>query len=319
MKNEFEMMAKCILITLMETGYPHLLFNSIALSAISLMTVLLNLISIIAFAATKEAVKNTSNLLIFCTCFVDFAYGIAIMPLHVYIINSLDSIGVCIAIKILFAAGGSLGNSSAMLKTLTAVDRFLHMNPNIENQPSKFHRIFKTSNIGYVVIFVIIVSSTISGLSMTLVTSISTMMIVLGPGVVFSITIYVSIVTGLYIKGYRRIRTFTEESSVYHEGGEQPAYVKSLYKTVLILVLLLCVSYIPYCIAQAIIYTIYSMNLDLSLNAYTYSIEMLGLLAHTNYFTNCLAVLYFNKRAQSWTFKKFRIHAMQNGNHEIAR
>ena len=313
------MMAKCALITLMETGYPHHLFNSVLLSAISVMTVLLNLITIIAFAATKEAVKNTSNLLIFCVSFVDFTYGIAIMPLYVYVMNSLDSIDICIVVKILFAGGGSLGSSSAMLKALTAVDRFLHMNPNIQNQPTRLHRIFKISNIGYIVILVVLVASTISGLGTTLATSTSTMMIVLGPGVVLCITIYVSIVTGLYIKGYRRIRTFTEESSVYQECGEQPTYVKSLYKTVLVLVLLLCVSYIPYSIAQAIIYIIYSMNLDLNIKAHAYSIEILGLLAHTNYFTNCLAVLYFNKRAQSWIFKKFRIHAMQNDNHEIAR
>ena len=306
MTNEKAMMDKCASIMLIKQGFPHALFYSIVLIIYCPIVVILNTVLIIAFIATKEAVKNTSNLLIICICFIDLLNGAAIMPLFVYILNNIDRKDICMAIKVMFVAGGTLRNSSGILTTLLAIDRFLHMNPNIQNRPSLLRRVFKSSNIGYIITMVVIVSMTVSSLSTILPTSQSGMMVILGPVVVFSMATYVSIVTGLYIKGYKRIRTFTDENPVYHETGEQPNYIKSLYKTVLVLVVLVSVSYLPYCLAQGIGYIFVITKETLTSAVPTYFIEISSLILYSSYFTNCFVVLYFNKKAGSWVSKVFR-------------
>ena len=307
-------MDQCIPLTQIKRGYPHTLFYSIIIIMYCPIIVTLNAIVIAAFVATKQAAKNTSNLLILCVCFADLINGATIMPLFVYLLHNIDRKDSCIIAKLLFTVGGTLGNASAMLTSLIAVDRFLHMNPNIQNQPSLLRRIFKSSNIVYIVIIVSIIGFTSSGLGTILPTSQSAMMILLGPFAVFGIAVYVSLVTCLYVVGYKRISNFTIENPVYHESGEQPEYIKNLYKTVLILVLLVCVSFLPYCLAQGVTYILLITKVPLSLTTRAYFTEISGLIIHANYFTNCLVVLYFNKKAKVWILRKFKISATADDN-----
>ena len=296
----------CVPTILIKEEFPHVSFYSIVLIIYCPIVVILNTVLIIAFIATKEAVKNTSNLLIMCISFTDLLNGAAIMPLFVYILNNIDRKDICSIASVVMVAGGTLGSINFMLTTLLAIDRFLHMNPNIQNRPSLLRRVLKISNVGYIIVAEVIVAFTFAGLGVIFLTSKNKVLAFLGPAEVLGAALYVSIVTGLYVKGYKRIRTFTDENPVYQESGEQPNYIKSLYKTVLVLVVLVSVSYLPYCLAQGIGYILISTKMSPSSDAFAYFNEISYLVTYSSYFTNCLVILYFNKKANTWVLRNLR-------------
>ena len=118
-------------------------------------------------------------------------------------------------------------------------------------------------------------------------------------------------ITCLYIKGYLRIRHFADNNPVYHETGRPcgstPDYIRRLYKTVLILILLTFIQYVPYClvcIAVGIFYAAKGVNDSL---VFAYFLEASALIMYAGCFTNCFAVIYFNKQAKHWITEKLGI------------
>ena len=297
----------CIFVNTIRSTYPHtLLFASVILT-MSPVIVILNVLLIVAMIATKQATQNTSNFLIICLSVSDLISGAISLPLLAYaLLGPKNKIG-CIVPKLVAIIGGCVGHFSELLLVLIAIDRYLHMNPNIHHQPSKLNRIFKLPNVIYLVAivfaFVLLYSACLALIEMKE-TILAIMLIVY----VITVTIYVLSVTCLYVKGYKRISSFADDNIVYRDTVEQPQYVKSLYKTVFVLAILVCTTYLPYSLIQGI--TTIMTLLDVSNvrhAAFTYLIEIVHLITFSSCFTNCLVVFHYNKKVKRWIFKKVRI------------
>ena len=296
----------CIFVKALLTIYPNINIFVSAFSIMSPVIVILNVLLIVSMIATKQATKNTSNLLVICLSISDLITGGINFPMLAHILLNTDNKISCISAKVASILGSSFGNLSAIITALIAVDRYLHMNPNIQDRPSMIYKIFKLSNIPYLVAFIFILILSVSVVSALIINpQILAFIYILNFTVLM---IYILLVTFFYVKGYKRISSFANDNPVYSETGVHPQYVKSLYKTVLVLVLLVCATYLPYSLIQGIMVILAALQVP-----YTKSTALMQFVAFTQLilfsggFTNCLVVLYNNKKVKRWIFKKVRI------------
>ena len=269
--------------------------------------VILNVLLIVAMIVTKQATQNTSNFLIICLSVSDLISGAISLPLLAYVLLSINSEIGCNLPNALAITGSCFGNFSAIITVLTAVDRYLHMNPNIRHRPSVLNKIFKLPNVICLVAMVLMLTLSFSIIVIFIDMNLETMAF-LGILSVCGTIIYFLSVTCLYVRGYKRISTFTDNNPVYHEAGQQPKYVKSLYKTVFVLVLLACATYLPYSLINGITVMLTIINASYAQNtALTCFVEIVQLILFSSGFTNCLVVFHYNKKIKRWIFKKVRI------------
>ena len=188
-----------------------------------------------------------------------------------------------------------------------AADRYLHMNPNIQHRPSVLKKVFKLPNVIYLVAIVLILILSFSAL-VVLIAMNEQIMGIIGLSSACGTTIYFLSITCLYVRGYKRISTFTDNNPVYHEAGQQPKYVKSLYKTVFVLVLLACATYLPYSLinGMTVMLTILG-GTEAENTALMYLLGIAQLILFSSGFTNCLVVFHYNKQVKRWIFRKLRI------------
>ena len=271
------------------------------LLAFSPITILFNLSLIISFIATRQVTQNTSNILIFALSFCDLTSGTIFMPLRANTLLNLNAGDFCIKAKLLVMLSSN-GQSSLILTSLIALDRYLHMNPDITNRPSRIRKILKRPNIYFVLAITFIVTNTFSAVlaftfhdsEISLFASIFTIMQ----------SIQLVLVACLYAKGYLRIRKFADNNPVYNEPmGSTPDYVRKLYKTVLVIVALALIQHVPYCIVSIVLTAQHSPTQLSSHPVFSYFNDFATLSMHAGCFTNCLAILYFNTQARTWIFK----------------
>ena len=101
------------------------------------ITILINSLLIKAFIATKQVWLNTTNFLIVCSSISDILSALIPMVLKaVWFYNPHAEYG-CIYENSTVSLAAFLYGCSSTLTVLIAVDRYLHMNPDIEkNAPS---------------------------------------------------------------------------------------------------------------------------------------------------------------------------------------
>ena len=282
--------------------FEHKEAYAIILLVFSLITILLNLSLIISFIATKQVTQNTSNILIFALSWNDLIAGAVSMPLTANFLLDFNSDDHCIKAKLIFMLS-SKEQFSLLMNFLLALDRYLHMNPDIQARSSRIQKILKAPSIYYIIVITVITSNIISTFAALQFHKEGTFMLN------FTFTGFLLtqlvVVACLYTKGYLRIRKFADNNPVYSEpAGSTPAYVRKLYKTVLVLVSLALVQYVPFCVISVLL-SIHDNPTKLKSNpvfAYCFDIGILS--TNAGCFTNCLAILYFNDRAKNWIFKK---------------
>ena len=293
--------------------YKHQVVYAILLSIFTPITIILNLSLIASFIATRQVTHNTSNILIFALSLIDLITGVVSMPLTANVLLHSNQDGTCTKSKVLIIFNNS-GQASMILTSLLALDRYFHMNPDIHNRPSRMKKILKAPNIYYVLTFVFIIVNALSfaiafGLNQKLTGSIAIFFTIL-------LSIQLILIACLYSKGYLRIRKFADNNPAYNEPmGSTPDYVRRLYKTVLVIVSLTFIQYIPYSIVSITLVAHHSPKQLNSNPVFAYFFELATLSLHAGTFTNCLAILHFNSRAKNWILHKtgFRRISQQGG------
>ena len=288
--------------------YRHKVPYAAIMLIFSPITILLNMTLIASFMATRQVTQNTSNILLYALSFTDLVTGAVSMPLTASSLLNMTDDNFCIKGKILIAFSGN-GQSSIMLTLLLAVDRYLHMNPNIQNRPSRFAKIFKKPYIYYLIVVLFIISNSIS--ASIAFTFASKMIVAIATAFTGLLVVQIAIITCLYARGFLRIRKFTDSNPVYSESvgsaGPRPDYVRRLYRTVMVILSLTFVQYVPYC-TLSIISMIFRNSMQLHSSAiYAYIHDFATLTIYSGSFTNCFAVLYFNNSAKDWIFRKIGI------------
>ena len=297
----------CIIVKTIRNAYPHTQFFVSAILTMSPVIVISNVLLIVAMVATKQATQNTSNLLIMCLSVSDLISGVISLPLLAYILLSTDNKIGCTLPNALAIMGGCFGNFSPIVTVLMAVDRYLHMNPNIQHKPSALKTIFKLPNTIYLVAIVLISTLSFSSIVVLIATN-DQIMAALHLSSVCGTTIYFLSITCLYVKGYKRISSFADNNIVYSDTVDQPQYVKSLYKTVFVFVILICVTYLPYSLTNGVTAMLIILKVSYAENtALIYFAGITQLIVYSSGFTNCLVVFHYNKKVKRWIFRKVRI------------
>ena len=292
----------CSSITDLYKMFAHKIPYAVILLVFSPITILLNLSLIVSFIATKQVTQNTSNILIFVLSLYDLTTGAIGMPILASMLLDISAKDTCLKAQILTILSSST-QSSIILTVLLALDRYLHMNPDIRAHSSKIMKIFKKPNIYFILAAMFIITNSLSAtipflLHDTYTVSIST-------SVASFYSILLLFIAFFYTRGYLRIRKFADNSPVYNESmGSTPDYVRKLYKTVLVIVSLTFIQYIPYsvvCIALAV----HHSPKQLSSNpVFAYCFDFATLSLHAGFFTNCFAIIHFNTKAKSWILSK---------------
>ena len=288
--------------------FPHKEPCAASLLVLSPITVLLNLGLIVSFIATRQVTKNTSNILIFSSSFCDLIHGAVIMPLTSSILLNMKAIDFCVKSIALFILTG-IQHFSVALTVLLAMDRYLHMNTNIQANPSKLKKMLKKQNIYHVILvgLIIFISAfTIAALHIN-------RMLTIAISAFFNglLTIYEVVVACLYIRGYLRIRKFVDNNPVYNEPGGStrttPEYVRKLYKTVLILIILAFIQYAPLSVIHSIAIAFSYEDAAKEHSSFVIAIEVAQLASDAVLLFNCLVILHFNNEAKDWILRKIGI------------
>ena len=224
-----------------------------------------------------------------------------ISPLTANVLLNKDASNTCIKAKLLTMFTGN-GQSSFYLTMLLALDRYLHMNPDIHHRPSRITKILKTPNIYVVVVAIFITANAISAVIAFVLHKEYTISI--ATSFTSTISILLILLACFYVRGYLRIRKFADNNPVYDESTGSarttPDYVRKLYKTVLAILSLAFIQHVPYCIIS-IIAALHHDPVKLSFNpTFAYFFDFATLSSHAGCFTNCVAILYFNNRAKNW-------------------
>ena len=205
----------------------------------------LNLLLIVAFFKTKQAMSNSSNFLIMCILASDLLNGAIAVPLVSYFNFTSEPPG-CNMPPEYEAMLSFFGSTTFLLTIVLAADRYIHMNPSIE-RPTKCARIFKRPYL-YVIVTLVVVSS---------LTYQFICVIVAGRFCLAAIKKFVDTVMLMicllyfifsYIHGYLRIRKFVDNSPVYQNEtnrANRPQYVLRLHRHIMVLIISLIVGYVP--------------------------------------------------------------------------
>ena len=275
---------------------------------LSPITVCLNALLMASFVATKQVNLNTTNFLIMLLCLSDFINGAVPMPLLASILLSNHGMTTCIRFAIFRLTFFFFSFISATITVLIAIDRYLNMNPHLERH-SWLYKAFQKPYIYYLFAFVATGMLSFSLANIIIGRENSVIFGLLITANFILITSGICIVAALYIKGYIRIRNFTEASPIYRERNgsvTRPHYVRNLYRSVLVLVLAMILIYVPLCIATIALMIDVFMGSE-KINRVTYSIHVSAtLLFCLNCAINVLVIFWFNNVAKQWVQSKIR-------------
>ncbi len=279
-------------------------------SSVSIVAV--NSLLAASFLGTKQSMKNASNILIVLLSIVDCLYGITVLPL-MGILNpwpyftSNESLNFARQ-----ALMQSFGGISMSLTILIGIDRYLHMNPDLNRPPSRLQKLFKKPWLYMLILCIVIFSVAVAvgeAYSQPKTNSITTLRVLMLSIYFICLLIMMSTLLVMYIRGYSRIRQFVAENPVYSNRGstEEPEYVRELFKTVFLILIAMLVSYLPISILQiteaVFIYTNHHIPFLFSYNFFCFTMISL-LFMNANSFTNALIILYRNKKSKKWLRSK---------------
>ncbi len=273
---------------------------------LSAFIVTISSLLIVSFVATKQSMKNTSNFLIVFLSIMDCLNGATTVPLFGLGLLSINSTFDELALFAAKALFPSFGLISVNLTILIGCDRYLHMNPEL-NRQSRIRKLFKKPKI-YILIFCIVVFAIpFSIVEYTWGNGDSLLQTILLTFYSLMMLITMSTLLVVYIRGYGRIRHFVAENPVYSNRGstKEPEYVRELYKTVLLLLIAMLISYSPACIYFTTkVALLYTDPTKLSSSEFKFSSYAGLLFLFSNSFTNALIIIYRNRKSKTWLSRK---------------
>ncbi len=270
-----------------------------------------NVLLIVSLYATKQSFRCPSNFLILCLTLSDGLTGAILMPLAGYLNIFIDSKSFCATQTASYTLRIFLAGTSQCMTMLLAVDRFLHMNPNFHRSPPRLAKFFKPPRIYFLAFTCCLV---VAGVSIRFYFStlsrrqsffyFATFLSI------FSTTILVLFIM-MYIRGYLQVRRSVAENPIYanredSNSNERPEYLTRLFKTVLLLLIAILVSWLPNLILKILITVIHSRGKPvLSSRTFTAFKEVCFLLYYSNSFVNALIIFYRNKKSRDWLASLF--------------
>ena len=299
------------------------LSQTILYMCIAIITVIVNLLLILAMVGSKQVWSNSSNVLItFMSC-VDFINGLMSMPfLAIVRLKRLekDMCSLKNASQIILVF---LAYQSTFIVIMIAIDRYLHMRTTFAKRRSAIMKIFSGKWIILPILCATVLSAAISAIPMILSKLGNTGIIITLVLVTLTKCVFIIGIAILYIRGYLKIREFVRNNPVYNDSAclpqtnkdssnnsrvssktTRPPYLRSLQKTVYLLIIALLACYVPYTFA-ATARTIFLIQGKESM-ALLICYDITIFIYFCNFSINSLIVLKMNKKARSWLAKKIK-------------
>ncbi len=193
---------------------------------------------------------------------------------------------------------------------LIAADRYVHMDPDFHRSSSCIAKLIKRPYI-YISIFCVCLYFALES------TGVYLMMHYMPQGFahfalynMIFILLAIIFTVGMYTRGYLRIRSFAAENPVYANRGESnsnesPQYLKELFKTVFLLLIVMAISWLPMLITNAITaFNYFITGTSLTPESAFFSGTISLLLLQTNSVTNAMIIFYRNKKSKKWLMTK---------------
>ena len=304
-------MAVCNYISLTIKGLPSSVNIGMAvyLSISIPITILINSLLIKAFIATKQVWLNTTNFLIVCLSISDIISALIPMVLTAVWFYDPHAEYGCIFENLTLSLAAYLYTCSSTLTILIAVDRYIHMNPDIEKR-SKLLKLFDRPNIYVVVVVLLLLTMPGSFLFFVFSNSEQSVIGYLHIGMAAFDVLVLSIVSILYIRAYARIRNFTDDNPVYssNRSTARPQYVRNLFKSVLQLIVSQLAMTAPATIAHFAMAAVFHLKVSKKRNIlYIYKYVCFAV-AYSYGIINCCIIFYHNEKAKRWVFQRLSCH-----------
>ena len=269
--------------------------NWVYLAILSPIVVVLNATLIASFIATKQVWMNASNFLIMCISFTDFLSGSLMMPLLATYLHDVNIKYSCLYMSVTFVLMYLVVSVALLLTMLMALDRYIHMNPDIE-RPSRLRKIFKQPYLSCTVVIVCLLCVVFSWFSaFSAGKSGVTTTIIVGSGII----LFLITVPCLYIRGYLRVRRFTRVNANAN-STYQAAYLKSLSKTVMILISLACFSSLPFAVSNIVYVLVKVYGNKGGVKVAEICWQATGSLVYLNSTGNSLVIFMRNEKSKEW-------------------
>ncbi len=271
----------------------------------------LNILLIASLIATKQSFKNSTNFLILCLSCNDLAIGLVLLPLN-SVINLLDNPQKGPVLEtILHVLQPVIGGLSVSTTLLLAIDRYLHMDPDFYRSPFRLAKFFKRPRI-FIVVFGSWLAVVIESVALYSITKLGVKETM---SFLFCYTLFVSFLLilfmAMYARCYLRIRRFVANNPIYANrdethSNETPEYLHELFKTVLLVLMTTCMSWLPILVEYYIVTVSYLFTKQcLQSKAMAIYNAAALFLFYTNSAVNALIVIWRNTKSREWIAKRF--------------
>ena len=283
--------------------------------ALAPVTLIVNCLLMTAMIGTKQALSNTSNILIMFMSVFNTISATVSMPLLALVFSSYR-VTTTLVIASQFI-GSFLFFLSSLVMILMAVDRYLHMDASLTTRRSMLRKLFTRKWIAVPLAMCIASSLLISVASIKLFTFGNISIIIILVLLAVLNLILMPGIAALYIRGYIRVKKFAQQNPVYCNARQpciensqtvhvsstdfKPAYVRNLQKTVLSLIIALMITHTPFAIA-AIMLPIFHL-IGKQPTALLIIYDIITLIYYHHFLVNGLIVFKMNKKARSWLLR----------------
>lgn len=263
---------------------------------------------ILSFYCTQQATSTSTNMLIILLSICDCLNAMITMPLFAYLHFSYEVNKNCLLQQIITVVSTFFSYSSGAIVVSIAVDRYLHMNPYPGTWTTRLKKIFQRPWI-YHFIANILVMSVATSIILPFVHKSGkigeaianlTLMVICFVGM--------SIITTMYTRGYLRLRRITFENTVYANQTSptvEPAHLRSLQRTVLILLVAMFFSYAPFSLACSLQAIFFLSKIAKGQEAVAIFTAISILAIYSNCITNSVIILSKNRKAKEFLHTKF--------------
>ena len=274
------------------------------------MVIIANVPLMMSSIATKQSLKNTPNLLIFCMNASDSVIGAILLPVLGFEHIWYDDARTCTLRQVSLAINFAFGGNSIGMTILLAIDRYIHTNPDFHRSPSRFAKCFERPRIYYVIFStsLFFVSQSVAAVCVMQYKRIYGFYF-MGFNAFFTM-VATTVFVAIYMRGYLRIRRSVAENPIYADRGESnsqesPEYLRQLFKTVLLLLITMLATWLPVTVYTILLTIAVFGRLEFVKSDAFYVFSKTTLLFfYLNPILNALIILYRNKKSKEWVMAK---------------
>ena len=278
----------------------------IGIAIIAPLSFITNTLLLVSLKATKQSSCNATNKLITYLCVSDSLNGAINMPIFTYLLLRRPS--ECHLQEAATIISTTFSITSGFIVVLIAIERYLYMSPYAGSKTIWLRKLFQPPLVHYIVVgsfvFAFLQSVGMVYIFRTGKTGTAIANILLA----VVCTVGISIITIAYIKGYRKLRRITEETSATLDDRRKEhgrhAYMKDLQRTVLVLITTMYICYAPFglsCLAQGL-NQIFTLKSDPRLMNVILAVSIMAV--YSNCLINSILIFNHNKKAKQWVLHK---------------